>query len=274
MKCVLCGFHTFTGVLGVKKCTNCGLVQVVPMPSDKEIHTLYHEDIVHFEPYIAQRAVHRKYFRKKIQEIKKMFSPSSLLDIGCAMGILLEEAEKAGFTARGIDISKDAAAYCRKKKLDVLEGTLSSIGHKLSDNSFDVVTAFEIIEHERDPMRMMKRVYTLLKKGGVAVVTTPNHDSGWRKIMGKWWVSYRHPEHVTFWDPQSLQELFERAGFGDITIARDSPRPFPLSFVFTRSADYMPRAGGLLKPIGRLLDRFHLKNPINPWDDLIVIGRK
>jgi 2-polyprenyl-3-methyl-5-hydroxy-6-metoxy-1,4-benzoquinol methylase len=274
MKCVLCGNTHFSGIHNLGKCTVCGLVQVVPMRSEKEIRKLYHEDMEHFKPYIAQIPVHRKYFKKKIQDIKKIILPSNLLDIGCAMGILLEEARRVGVRATGIDISRDAVIYCRKKKLDVLEGTLSSIGGKLHNNSFDVVTAFEIIEHERNPLEMMRRVHTLLKNDGIAVLTTPNHDSFWRKIMGKWWVGYRHSEHVTFWDPTTLRELFQRAGFKNSTIRRDSPRPFPLSFVFTRGSDYVSWASGILKPIGKYLDRLNLKNPVNPWDDLIVIGKK
>lgn len=274
MKCVLCGATHFSRIHGLGKCDGCGLVQVVPMPSVKEITALYHEDLDHFAPYIAQLLVHRAYFRKKIQEIKKLCSRFTLLDIGCAMGILLEEAKKAGFQAQGIDISRDAVLYCRKKKLRVSEGTLVSLSKKLKHNAFTVITAFEIIEHERDPLGMMTRVHTLLKNGGVAVLTTPNHDSYWRKIMGKWWIGYHHPEHVTFWNPDSLRELFERAGFKNSIIHRDSPRPFPLSFVFTRGADYFPWLGWLFRPIGKLLDHQNFTNPVNPWDDLIVFGKK
>lgn len=264
MKCVLCNATRFSRIHKLGKCTNCGLVQAAPMPSEKEIRKLYHEDMEHFEPYIAQLAVHREYFRKKVQEIKKR---GVLLDVGCAMGVLLAEAQKAGFTARGIDISKDAVTYCKKKGLDVSQTWPKN-------KRFDVITAFEIIEHERDPLGMMRRIHTLLKRDGIAVLTTPNHSSIWRKIMGKWWVGYYHPEHVTFWDPASLLELFERAGFWNITIRRDSPRPFPLSFVLTRGADYVPRLGFFLRPMGKFLDRFNLINPINPWDDLIVFARK
>ncbi len=182
------------------------------------------------------------------------------------MGVLLEEAKKVGIRAQGVDISKDAVSYCKKRGLRVSQTWPTS--------KFDVVTAFEIIEHERNPLGMMKRVYKLLNKGGEAVLTTPNHNSIWRKMMGKWWVGYHHPEHVTFWDRKSLRELFKRAGFRNIIIRPDSPRPFPLSFVFTRAADYFPWAAGILQPIGKFLDRFKLKNPINPWDDLIVFARK
>lgn len=263
MTCVLCGATRFSRIHNLGKCITCGLVQVVPMPSVKDIAALYHEDIEHFEPYIAQIPVHREYFRKKIQEIKKR---GVLLDIGCAMGVLLEEAKRIGYRVQGIDISKDAVAYCRKKGLRVSQIWPTS--------KFDVITAFEIIEHERDPLGMIKRVHTLLKKRGLAVLTTPNHNSFWRKIMGKWWVGYHHPEHLTFWSPTSLTFLMKKAGFKNITIQKDTPRPFPLSFVFTRGADYVPWAACALRPIGRLLDRFNLKNPINPWDDLIVFAQK
>lgn len=242
------------------------MVQVAPMPGMRTIRKLYHNDMEHFDPYIAQRSVHREYFRKKIQEIQKLIKPVSLLDIGCAMGILLEEGKKAGYRVQGMDISKDAVAYCRKRGLSVSQSWPTS--------KFSVITAFEIIEHERDPLGMMRRVYKLLNKGGLAVVTTPNHDSFWRKIMGRGWVGYHHPEHLTFWDRKSLRELFKRAGFKNSIIRPDIPRPFPLSFVFTRGADYLPWAAGILKPIGRFLDRFDIRNPVNPWDDLIVFARK
>lgn len=261
MKCVVCG----SVIVGHPRarCRFCGLVQIASMPSEKEIAALYREDLDHFEPYIQQIPVHREYFKKELRNIKKR---GTLLDIGCAMGVLLEEAKKVGYKVQGIDISKDAVAYCRKKGLKV-----SQTWPKMQ---FDVITAFEIIEHERDPLGMMNRVYSLLKEGGVVVLTTPNHSSFWRIIMGKWWVGYRHPEHVTFWDPVSLAFLMNKAGFTHIDVHRDTPRPFPLAFVFTRGADYFPWAGWLLRPIGKLFDHWKVTNPINPWDDLIVYGRK
>jgi len=270
-RCVLCGKRTFIPVLSrpqasVAKCTSCGLVQVVPMPTPAEIASLYHEDLEHFDPYVAQIPVHRQYFRKKVREVQQTVKGKKLLDIGCAMGILLEEAKKIGFRVQGVDISKDAVLYCRKKGL--------SVSQTWPKTHFDVVTAFELIEHEQSPLALMRRVHALLNKGGIAVLTTPNHSGNWRKIMGTWWVGYRHPEHVTFWDPVSIWELFRRAGFTDVHIRRDDPRPFPLSFLFTRSADYFPWAAWILRPLGKLFDKLDIINPINPWDDLIVIGRK
>lgn len=247
----------------IGRCLTCGLVQKIPMPTEKETRELYDEDIEHFEPYLAQIAVHRKYFRQKLTETGTV---RSLLDIGCAMGVLLEEAKKQGIDTYGVDVSADAVAYCRKKGLHVSEN--------YPKKQFDAITAFEVLEHERDPLTMIRRVYKLLNNDGITVLTTPNHSGIWQKIMGKQWVSYRHPEHVTFWDEKSLRYLFSKVGFTKITIRHDDPRPFPLSFLFTRAADYFPWISWLLKPLGKLLDRFDIINPVNPWDDLVVYARK
>lgn len=266
-RCVVCGAGKFQMLFkrnrgAMERCRACGLVQVVPMPTGREIAALYHEDFDHFAPYLEQLEVHRAYFRQKLASLKgKRF-----LDIGCAMGVLLEEAQKRGIEAYGVDISKDAVAYCRKKGLRVSEN--------FPKKKFDVVTAFQVIEHERDPVRFMNRVHTLLKKGGLFVLATPNYGGWWRRVMGKRWVGFTHPEHVTLWSPRSLTFLMEKTGFKNITVRRDDPRPFPLSFLFARAADYFPWAAWLAKPMGKLLDRFDMKNPINPWDDMIVFARK
>lgn len=310
MRCGLCNtdrFHVLFARDGesVVTCKNCGLTQVIPRPTRREVESFYHEDFDHFKPYLAQIDVHRKYFRKKIFEIRAVrgssfdrpvkvqtaFSPSvssakamtelqktrraalSLLDIGCALGILLEESREQGIEATGIDVSADAVEYCREKGLMVFQGTLTT-AQLPAGKHFDVITAFEVIEHEQDPLGMMRRVYKILNNGGVAIVTTPNHDSLWRKIMGKWWVGYQHPEHINFFTAQSLKELFKRAGFSSVVVKKDSPRLFPLSFLFTRGADYFPIVRWLLKPIGRIFTLLPLPNPINPWDDTIAFGVK
>ena len=139
----------------MSKCASCGLLQAVPMPEKREVAALYHEDFNHFTPYIEQLAVHHAYFRQKLREIARHLSPPTLsglrlLDIGCATGVLLIEATHAGAKAVGIDISVDAVAYCRREHLLAYAGSISSLGKHLKPESFDVVTAFQVIEHERE----------------------------------------------------------------------------------------------------------------------------
>jgi 2-polyprenyl-3-methyl-5-hydroxy-6-metoxy-1,4-benzoquinol methylase len=282
--CAVCGNNIFFFLFShhndwqVKKCSRCGLVQVHPVPSEKEVAALYHEDMGHFEPYLAQLPVHEAYFGEKVRQIQRFRKNTSkslkLLDIGCALGVLLSESKKEGFVPLGIDISHDAVEYCKKHRLTAIEGTMQSLKKKLGKATFNVVTAFEIIEHERDPLGMVKRIYEVLNNGGMAIITTPNHGGMWRKLMGKWWFGYQHPEHLFFFDPASITYLFKKAGFKTVRVERDTPRPFPLSFAFTRAADYFPWISRPLRWVGKKLEKSKLKNPLNPWDDMIVFAIK
>jgi 2-polyprenyl-3-methyl-5-hydroxy-6-metoxy-1,4-benzoquinol methylase len=276
----------------VKRCISCGLAQVMPRPTKKEVLSLYHEDMEHFAPYIDQLSVHQAYFRDKVAEIKQIIDEHrkatshkpqatshkpqatshtlKLLDIGCAMGVLIGEANKQGIHAEGLDISEDAVSFCRKHGMRVYPGTLQEFAKKNKHKKNDIITAFEIIEHEYSPKIMIETMLSMLNPRGIAVITTPNHNSVWRKVMGKYWPGYQHPEHLFFFDQQSLFNLFMHIGFTTVTVRKDDNRPFPLSFLFTRGADYFPIFAPILRGLGRVTRPLPFTNPLNPWDDVIV----
>lgn len=287
-QCDVCGHDLFAFLFDhhhqwkVQRCVTCGLVQVIPRPTEKEVANLYHEDFEHFEPYLDQLSVHQKYFDHKMQQITRILgkpqekskSPQSILDVGCAMGVLLGVAKKYGYAATGIDLSKDAVTFCTKNGQKAFFGTLRGYYERYEAKRFDAVTGFEVIEHEYSPRAMVETMYRMLKKGGLAVVTTPNYGSGWRSIMGKYWPGYQHPEHLFFFDTEALRYLFTDVGFSDVTVLHDESRPFPLSFLFTRASDYFPFFAPILNFLGKLTASLPFTNPINPWDDLIVFAKK
>jgi len=292
-QCDLCRKESFTFLFNhhhqwkVQQCASCGLTQIIPRPQRREIEQLYEDDKSHFDPYIDQRKVHETYFRGELLSLmelidtennatksKKQKGLHSLLDIGCLTGVLLGEAGKMGIDATGVDISSDAVKYCKKQGYKAFHGTIKEYAKKFSMKRYDVISAFEIIEHEYSPLTLAKTMYALLRAGGIAVATTPNHGGNWRKMMGKYWPGYTHTEHLYFFDLDSLKKVFEEAGFSSVEVRHDTSRPFPLSFLFTRGADYVPFGKGILRFIGNILKPLPLKNPINPWDDIIVTAIK
>ncbi len=111
--------------------------------------------------------------------IKKNDKPVNILDFGCGTGVLQEEFEKR-FNAKGfgIDISKKAINYCKKRGL---------IGVKLFDGekipfkseSFDLVTAIDVLEHIDNDLGALKEIKRVLKKKGLAILLVPAHQSLW-----------------------------------------------------------------------------------------------
>jgi len=281
--CDVCGstvdrfVHRQSNGWEIRECGKCHLVQILPKPLRSDVAQLYEHDWEHFSPYVSQTSAHREYFKKLLRHIIRATDGEThgrrLLDVGCATGLLLEEAKSIGMTAVGIDISTDAVFHCRSKGLAAINTTLLEFS-KEKIPAFDVITACEVIEHEYDPIMMIKSAFSLLKPSGLFVVTTPNFNTIYRSLFGSRWVGYQHPEHLWFYTPETISDALSRAGFNTITVRSDFSRNYELSYAFRRLGEYFPAGKFLFYPLERITHALRLINPINPWGDMLVVARK
>lgn len=259
----------------VKKCLNCQLIQISPLPSKAQVNGLYQGDYwKNFSFYSSQLPAHEKYFQKKVDDIKKLRNKGKLLDVGCAYGSLLKAANDQGFTSEGIDISSYPVEQCLKNNLKATTGIISDINES---NYYDIITAFEVIEHERDPLLTLKTIRDLLKPNGLLVVSVPNSNSFSSKIMGKHWFGYRHKEHLFHFTKDSLNMLLQQAGFSNIMIKKDIARAYLFIYYLERINYYLFKSKGLNKFILSLKKVPFINNltiPINPWGNLIAYAVK
>lgn len=56
-----------------------------------------------------------------------------------------------------------------------------------SDNTFDFIYSFEVMEHVMDPKKMLEEIYRVLKPGGLSYITTCNYDSFYEGHYGRFW---------------------------------------------------------------------------------------
>jgi len=100
----------------------------------------------------------------------------TLLDLGCGDGSLTIEVAKAVKAKKiycvDIDARALSVAEARGAKTFLLD--LSKDKIPLQDNSVDLVTSFEVIEHLINPDNMLKEVYRVLKFNGYLLISTPN----------------------------------------------------------------------------------------------------
>lgn len=140
-----------------------------------------------------------------------------VLDIGCGAGHFAKHVPHADYT--GLDASPEAVAA----GLATLSGDLSDIAQSHA-GQFDVVTAFQVLEHAADPLAFIRDARALLKPGGTLVIGVPDSDSYLGTLAN--FVLNAPPHHVTWWNPRSLTALAEIAGLEDVQLHHAPVEPW------------------------------------------------
>ncbi|MCM8774390.1 MAG: class I SAM-dependent methyltransferase [Candidatus Omnitrophica bacterium] len=90
---------------------------------------------------------------------------SKVADIGCGIGILLERLRKErACQVFGVDISQEAILALKRKDIDGIVAKVPPI--PLPTESFDIVTATELLEHVNNPYSVIKEMIRIVKSGG------------------------------------------------------------------------------------------------------------
>jgi 2-polyprenyl-3-methyl-5-hydroxy-6-metoxy-1,4-benzoquinol methylase len=150
----------------------------------------------------------------------------------------------------GLDTSEFASREARKRGLDVKEGTLETV--KITPDSFGVVMSQDVIEHITKPVEEMKRIYKILRPGGLVFIVTPEMDGGWHNLMKGWWYHYKKGEHVSYFSKKTMELALKKAGFTEIK-TKETWHVMSWEYILRRMQYYSPVVfGGLLKIISKL----------------------
>jgi hypothetical protein len=90
-----------------------------------------------------------------------------------------------------------------------------------------------------------------LRPGGLIVLVTPNIKSLLARVSGSRWVSFKIPEHVSYYDPDTITELLRRTGF---TVRAIDPayQYYAVPFVASRLRELVHPVSRLIPPVERL----------------------
>ena len=137
----------------------------------------------------------RHTFKNQIGEIvlKVGHKPSTLLDVGCAFGFLIEDAAESEIDAYGVDISRYALSQAPEPEIKDKVALGSAANIPFRDGIFEVVTAFEVVEHLSSPQRCLEEFYRILKDGGFLFLSTPIPNPSAQEDITH--VSVRNPNY-------------------------------------------------------------------------------
>jgi SAM-dependent methyltransferase len=193
----------------------------------------------------------------------------TLLDVGAANGLLVEEASRAGMQAVGVEPSQVLAAEARDRGLEVHAGVLPH--PSLADRRFDLVTLVDVIEHVTDPVGLLRLACEQVTDDGCVLVVTPDIASFAARALGRRWWHLRLA-HVGYFTRPTLTRALAAAGL----VPERWWRPgwvFEVGYLVERVGQYVPGVGRAAAP-HRDAWLMHRAVPLNLFDSLAVIARR
>jgi len=131
-------------------------------------------------------------------------SKKKALDIGCAVGMLLEIWGNLEFEPYGIETSRFTAEKA-KKHGEVFIGELEQYN---PPHQFDVITITSVLEHVAFPLQTIKKMITLLKEGGVLGIEIPVNEIKRIRLQNLFIEDINLPEgHIFFFNRLNIQKM-------------------------------------------------------------------
>jgi 2-polyprenyl-3-methyl-5-hydroxy-6-metoxy-1,4-benzoquinol methylase len=186
----------------------------------------------------------RRYLKKMIRDHLPSDRSVRIFDFGCGAGELLRCCREAGYrTLRGIDVSAQQVARAQAKGLEAIvsQGDAVAFLEATAPESFDVVFAFDILEHLSKPevLRFFSAAARALGKSGSVIVHVPNGDS---PFFGA--VRYADFTHEQAFTAGSLRQIASSSGFSSVRCYEHRPVAYGLKS--TIRALLWPLSRGLL----------------------------
>ena len=272
------------------RCPYCGVVylsRLKPPPVEyekeyffgsykKQYGKTYLEDFPNLKEIGRRRIekikmVYRAETQRREEKKNELDAKPVLLDIGCAYGPFLAAAAEAGFVPYGIEPAEDAVRYVNEElRFTAWHGFFPDDmpGASLSSSSgnvpiqFDIITLWYVIEHFKEPGKVLLEISRLLKAGGILAFSTPSLSgiSGRRQLHS--FLKNSPGDHWTIWSPGICKRILKQYGFKlcKITVTGHHPERFPLlgRFVQTGNKGPLYRLLLLVSRFFRLGDTFEV----------------
>lgn len=205
-ECRLCGHIVILKEWGGGECPACESVSVASVPSEVELDRFYNSYNVTYEG--GGRSGGRnliRYADRYLRYVTRFAGPRDLIDVGSSTNPFPNVAATAGFSVTVMD-------YVRPKELDP---RVRFVAGSINDRScietlgrtYDVVTAWAVLEHTPDPRRACRILADLCRPNGFLLLSTPEIGTTLtRNSIGRSGWFYP-PEHLNLISPSAIKAI-------------------------------------------------------------------
>lgn len=190
-----------------------------------------------FDKYASSNLVVRRLmggFERSLDELFELAAPSSLLDVGCGEGVLVQRwAERLGEgRVVGIDLEEESiqSGWAERKAPNLEYRVVRTATLPFAENEFELASAIEVLEHVPDPVQTVSEMARCAQRH--LLVSVPREPL-WRMLniaRGAYWPALGNtPGHLNHWSRRSFVGLLSR--HGEVVELRS---PFPWTMLLVR----------------------------------------
>lgn len=223
-RCPVCSHNETVFVANVygwpiHECTACEVGFVWPQPVDEFLEEYYEEFYagsylggekpLYFRPQLCSHIYLRQ--AQCLDRIMKRQRDARVLDVGAGDGTMLRLLKDLGYRhLHGIDLDERIARRARER-LEVPVDRVNFLTYE--QGGWDAITLWAVVEHLKDPLSYLRHANHLLNPGGLCLVMTGDNASAQAWVQGTLDMWVYSPEHLFFFTPNSLLQLFRQAGY-------------------------------------------------------------
>lgn len=212
--------HSVSGeTFAVWQCDDCTLRFTQDVPDETSIGPYYQSP-----DYISHSNTRKGLVNQLYQEVRNYTlnqkarlidhtteEKGRVLDLGAGTGAFLHTMKNRGWQTIGLE--PDAGARAQAQQLYGLElGQLHDMD-RLTENSFDAVTLWHVLEHVHQLNDTLDRIHKLLRPKGKLFIAVPNYQSLDGSAYKTYWAAYDVPRHLYHFTPKSMEVLMKNHGF-------------------------------------------------------------
>ncbi len=252
----------------IYSCRRCRAEFQFPQPGDATLAAIYSsgyflgsKDAKALENQRVLKRQTARLYMDMLAPLVRVPNPH-LVEIGCGHGEFLLEAQSRGIDVEGLEYSEHAALEANSQ----LRRNAVRVGSPEADClprcSYDIVGAFDAIEHLRNPKQALAYMHAALKPGGIIAIVTPSLDSWSSRLMGRHWMEYK-TEHLTYFGRKSLATILTDTGFVNVTF-RPNYKTLNLNYIAAHFDRFpVPVVTSMVGLLRRILPAAVVNRPIN-----------
>lgn len=194
------------------ECTQCKLLIQSPMLTSEELYKHYRESD-RYEKVDSRgvRGIYHKIGLRKRASILRGIPPGNMLDIGFGHGEFISFMSSIGWHVAGTEINDSSIKSELPQNAEIFYGELEAL--KLPDANYDLVSMWDVLEHQRDMHAVLLEIKRISKPDGLLLIRVPNSQSLDAALFREFWAGNDAPRHLYVFNETNLERLLEKHSF-------------------------------------------------------------